>query len=212
MTKTNRTDDKCTSRPYPPSRLTHRNSTRGRALEPRNPELLLRTIQLYHEAQATPPSPGQPAASGAPADGSSAPSPPTGPVPPSPLVARVLAEEAEGLLGTAGLAGAVAELVRLAEDAETGSLGARVCAAKALSLTAAEEGREQAVRIVREGFGGRGVTVPGCANAVEAVRGVAGEDGSAAVEALREVCGKTFPNAEVFKSPSPAQEVVASSG
>ncbi|CBN77876.1 acetyltransferase 1-like [Ectocarpus siliculosus] len=191
--------------------LAARAVIRGRALEPRNPELLLRTIQLYHEAQATPPSPGQPAASCAPADGSSTPSPTTGPAPPSPLVARVLAEEAEGLLGTGGLAGAVAELVRLAEDAETGSLGARVCAAKALSLTAAEQGREQAVRIVREGLDGRGVTVPGCANAVEAVRGVVGEDGSAAVEALREVCGNTFPNAEVFKSSS-AQEVVASSG
>ncbi|CAN0199746.1 unnamed protein product [Ectocarpus fasciculatus] len=192
--------------------LAARAVIRGRALEPRNPKLLLCTIQLYHEAHATPPSPGQPAGASAPADGSSTPSPPTEPVPPSLLVARVLAEEAEGLLRTGGLTGAVADLVRLAEDAESGSLGARVCAAKTLSLTSAEQGREQEVKVVQEGLGGRGVTVPGCAVAVEAVRGVVEEEGRAAFEVLRELCGKTFPNAEVFKSSSSAQEVVASSG
>lgn len=95
----------------------------------------------------------------------------------------------------------MAELVRLAEDPETGSLGARVCAAKALALTAGEgEGREDkaaaAVKIVSEGFGGRGVTVPGCVAAMEAVAGIAGEPG--AVEALREACAGISPLAEAF--------------
>lgn len=170
---------------------------RGRALEPNNPELLLRTIQLYHMAQA-PPS-GQPADAAAPGSAGAE------PAPPSPVVARVLAEEAEGLLGAGGLDGAVAGLVKLAGDAETGSLGARVCAAKALALVTvpAEQGREQAVKLVRVGLQGRGVTVPGCAAAVEAVRGIVGEEGAVgAAEELRQVCAKIFPLAEAFGASS----------
>lgn len=182
--------------------------TRGRALEPTNPELLLRTIQLYHMAQAPPPPSGQPAdAAKAAAAGT--------PAPPTPVVARVLVEEAAGLLGAGGLDGAVAGLVRLAGDAETGSLGARVCAAKALALVTApaeqeqEQRREQAVKLVREGLNGRGVTVSGCAAAVEAVRGIIGETGAGAgagaggaAEELRRSCAKVFPLAEAFGASS----------
>lgn len=177
--------------------------TRGRALEPNNPELLLRTIQLYHMVQA-PPS-GQPVdaagAAGVAGDAAGA------PAPPSPVVARVLSEEAEGLLGVGGLNGAVAGLVKLAGDQDTGSLGARVCAAKALALATvpAEQGREQAVKLVREGLSGRGVTVPGCAAAVEAVTGIVGEAGAGAsgpAEELRQVCAKIFPLAEVLGASS----------
>lgn len=181
---------------------------RGRALEPRNPELLLRTIQLYHMAQAAPPaaSPAQPAVAGAAA----ADQPAAAPAAPSPLVARVLAEEAEGLLGAGGLDGAVAELVKLAEDPAAGSLGARVCAARALALVTApaEEGREKAVRIVREGLQGRGVTVPACAAAVEAVRSIAGSEGGGPADELRGACAKIFPAAETFGA-SPADTAAA---
>ena len=144
--------------------------------------------------------------SGQPADAAAPGSAGAGPAPPSPVVARVLAEEAEGLLGAGGLDGAVAGLVKLAGDAETGSLGARVCAAKALALVTvpAEQGREQAVKLVREGLqGGRGMTVPGCAAAVEAVRGIVGEEGAVgAAEELRQVCAKVFPLAEAFGASS----------
>lgn len=173
--------------------------TRGRALEPDNPELLLRTIQLYHVAQA-PPSGQQPADAAGAAEA---------PAPPSPVVARVLAEEADGLLGAGGLDGAVAGLVKLAGDSKTGSLGARVCAAKALALVTvpAEQGREQAVKLVREGLNGRGVTVPGCAAAVEAVRGILGETeagagATGAAEELRRMCATVFPLAEAFGASS----------
>eukprot|EP00903_Cladosiphon_okamuranus_P008678 g8317.t1 len=180
--------------------LAARAVIRGRALEPNNPELLLRTIQLYHAAQAPP--------SGQPADAAGAAG---APAPPSPVVARVLAEEAEGLLEGGSLDGAVAGLVKLAGDSETGSLGARVCAAKALALVTvpAEQGREQAVKLVREGLNGRGVTVPGCAAAVEAVRGVLGETevgagarASGAAEELRRMCAMIFPMAEAFGASS----------
>lgn len=142
--------------------------------------------------------------SGQPADAAAA----DAPAPPSPVVARVLAEEAQGLLGAGGLDGAVAGLVKLAADAETESLGARVCLAKALALTLpAEQGHDQAVKLVREGLHGRGVTVSGCAAAVEAVRGIVGEAGggtgaSGAAEELRQVCAKIFPLAEAFGAPS----------
>lgn len=202
-------------------------ATRGRALEPQNPELLLRTIQLYHTAAAattvaaagataTPPSGpngGAATAAGTPTDASAG-----GPSPPSPIVARVLAEEAEGLLGAGGLDGAVEGLIKLAEGVDTGSLGARVCAAKALVLVTVstataqeEEGRDRAVKIVREGLRGRGVTVAGCAAAVEVVRALVGDgDGDgAAVQELREACAKVFPIAEAFGASSAAGEVAA---
>lgn len=189
---------------------------RGRALEPHNPELLLRTIQLYHTAaataQATPPSgPNGGATTAAPADTSA------GPPPPSPIVARVLAEEAEGLLGAGGLDGAVAGLVELAQGASTGSLVARVCAAKALALatTPPEEGKDKAVKIVREGLHGRGVTVAGCNAAVEAVRAIVGGGGGGggvAVQELREACAKVFPVAEAFGASSAGEVAAAPSG
>eukprot|EP00752_Nemacystus_decipiens_P006712 g6035.t1 len=182
--------------------LAARAVIRGRALEPNNPELLLRTIQLYHMAQGTPS--GQPAAASA--------STAAGAATPSPVVARVLAEEAEGLLGAGGLDGAVAGLVKLAGDAATGSLGARVCAAKALALvtTPAEQGREQAVKLVREGLHGRGVTVAGCAAAVEAVAGIVGVDGAGgAAEELRQACAKVFPLAEAFGASSAGEGAAA---
>lgn len=134
------------------------------------------------------------------------------------MVARVLVEEAEGLLGTGGLSGAVAELVKLAEDPETGSLGARVCAAQALALTGEGEARDKAVKVISEGFGGRGVTVPGCVAAVEAVAGIVGQRGgsgaeaSGPAEALREVCARTFPLAEAFGASAAGDASSASPG
>lgn len=120
---------------------------------------------------------------------------------PSPVAARVLAEEAEGLLGPGGLTGAVEALVNLAQGEETGSLGARVCAAKAVAMVGggAAAGKDQAVSLVLAGLGGRGVTVKGCVGAVQAVEGIVG---GGAVEELREACAKVFPLAEAFGASS----------
>lgn len=170
---------------------------RGLALEPENPELLLRAIQLYHLAAAFQ------------GGGSIAPDF-DGVPPPSPVVARVLAEEAEGLLGAGGsLDGAVAALVALAEDAQRGSLGARVCAARALwLLSPTEEARGKAVGLVRGGLEGRGVTVGGCAAALAAVEGISAGVGGEGVEELREACRKVFPIAEAFGASSGVGETV----
>lgn len=181
---------------------------RGRALEPQNPELLLRTVQLYHLAQAF-----QAGAGDGGAPGSSGPDL-DGVPPPSPVVARVLAEEAEGLLGAGGLDGAVASLVVLAEDAQRGSLGARVCAARAVSLLASTKGekgggRDKALGLVQGGLEGRGVTVDGCAAALAAVEGIVGRGGEGRdVEELREACRKVFPIAEAFGASSGLGETV----
>lgn len=109
----------------------------------------------------------------------------------------MLAEEAEGLLGDGGLTGAVASLVALAEDADRGSLKARVCAAKALLLIG--EGRDQALKLIRGGLRGRGVTVAECVGAVKAVEDIEREGGQGqAARELREACREVFPMAEVF--------------
>lgn len=172
---------------------------RGRALEPHHPELLLRSIQLYHLAQTTPSVvTGSTVAASATQGNSKSSSANIGLLePPSPLVARVLAEEAEGLLGEGGLKGAVASLVALAEDADRGSLKARVCAAKALVLIG--EGRDQALELIRGGLRGRGVTVAACVGAVKAVEEIErGEGQGQAAQELREACREVFSMAEAF--------------
>lgn len=188
---------------------------RGRGLERNNPELLLRTIQLYHAIA------NLPAPDGA-ADSSEAPAQPTAtkaavdaPATLSPLAARVLAEESESLLGDGGVSGAVSALVALAEDPERGSLCARVCAAQAVALVPGGDGsstgeaRGKALALVRGGLDGRGVTVKGCVAALEVVKaivrvgGSAGENGGGAhgdahVEEFRRACAEVFPEAEAF--------------
>lgn len=190
---------------------------RGRAIEPGNPELILRTIQLYHHLAQLPAA--EPDAPQEGANTSAAGNADNAPFSPSPIAARVLAEEREGLLGPGGIDGAVKSLVALAEDCERGSLRARVCAAQAIVLvsgTAGEdtvEARAKAVLLVRGGFEGRGVTVNECISAVEAIKAIvhagngAGENGTGpagtdAVEELRRSCAAVFPVAEAFPGDS----------
>lgn len=178
------------------------------ALEPANPELLFRAIELYHQVGKMPPAT---AAEGADATTITATNSVGGAVDflaaPSPMAARVLAEESEGLLGPGGVSGAVAALVALAEDPEKGSLGARVCAARAIVLVGDGAGseddqkkcREQAVKVVRDGLQGRGVTVQACVDALEVMKGVVAEaPGNGEVRKLREACAEVFPMAEAF--------------
>lgn len=120
------------------------------------------------------------------------------------MVAQVLDAESEDLLGAGGLSGAVADLAKLAESKDKGSLVARVCAAKAMVLTdsGSVEVRDKAVGLVRGGLEGRGVTVKGCADAVEAVAAIVGEAEGGVVTELREACAKVFPSAEAFSASS----------
>lgn len=187
--------------------------SRGRGLDSNNPELLLRSIQLYHVISLLPAPASVEQGEGA-AESNSSTCPKEAPATLSPIAARVLAEEAEGLLEKEGVKGAVASLVALAEDPDKGSLRARVCAAQAMALvlgssgaaSAAGETREKAVALVRGGLEGRGVTVKECIAALAAFKDIvhqleAGGDAASVDEVvgdLRRACAAIFPLAEAF--------------